>query len=61
MRDILLDPNADYLARVEAIDVILAQGGPDAVRALGSDVAAMTDEGARQVQQTYADDLANLG
>jgi len=61
MRDILLDPNADYLARVEAIDVILAQGGPDALRALGSDVAAMTDEGARQVQQTYADDLANLG
>jgi predicted small lipoprotein YifL len=60
MKNILLDPDADSLARTAALAVTLTHGGPDALKALKADVDALKDEDAAFVQQNYADELASI-
>ncbi|MDO4788627.1 MAG: HEAT repeat domain-containing protein [Johnsonella sp.] len=59
MTDIVADPNADFLARTSAIDVIKAHGTREQLEALAPTIEGLSDSLAEQIQGSYQDALNN--
>lgn len=57
MKEIALDPNADWLGRTAAFDVIKTHGGREALEAIKPEVDALTDKDASLVQDSLEDEL----